>query len=452
MPSLTRSEFCATIVAIYVDFAKFVFVVLVDKKHIRMQNFATKEDFLMHFFSKNVPVTFDTSLLYGKRTLANVVRLNKVLGKFRHCFGVDGGYIVSSPGRLEIVGNHTDHNGGQVVGCTVNIDIVGAFDANDKNIVCVKSSDRHDIVFNIDDIFTPERGSKGMVKGVLAYLANHGYRIGGLRAFVNSNVPVGSGISSSAAFQVMVGTMMSALYNDNAIPKEVLAAAGQYAENVYFGKPCGLLDQTVVAVGGMVLVDFSDGIRYSSVQSRLPDMDFVLINTGGSHASLTELYAAIPQDMFAVAKYFGCQRLCQVAPQMFYDNYQRVVDNLGEVAALRAKHFFEENARVRQLWQALQSGDEKAFVDIVNASGESSSKQLKNCSFGNNTAIDDAVSFAKNLLRRGAARVHGGGFAGTVLCVVPKLQTPLFCAEAVAKYGIDNVRKVTPRACGTCVL
>ena len=433
------------------NFVASVFV-FVGKKRIRMQNFATKDNDLMHYFTKNIPVSFDTSALYGKRTLGNLLRLNTVLTKFKHAFHVDGGYIASSPGRVEIVGNHTDHNGGRVVGCTVNLDIVAAFRANDKPVVCIKNPGRADIVFDLAESGNVELGSKGMVKGVIAYLASHGYKVGGLLAYVQSDVPSGAGISSGAAFQLLVGTMISALYNDNAIPAEVLARAGQYAENVYFGKPCGLLDQSVIAVGGMVRLDFSDGVTYLRTDPKLPDLDIVLVDTGGSHASLTGYYAAIPDDMRRVAEYFGKTRLCDVDSTDFYSAYTSVVSAVGERAALRAGHFFEENLRVDNLWQALQRNDETAFVNIVNASGDSSSKQLQNCAYGANTTIDDAVTFARSILRGGAARVHGGGFAGTILCIVPKKQTTVFCAEMALKYGATKVHRLAPRSCGAVVL
>lgn len=406
----------------------------------------------MELFTNRVPLSVDTTALYGKRTLKQTLRFNTTIAQFRRSFAAKSCYIASAPGRVEVIGNHTDHNGGSVIGCTINLDIIAAFLPTDNNVVHIKNKGRPDIVFNLSEIDNVHSGSHGMVRGVLAYLKQRGANIGGFNAVFDSCVPVGAGLSSGAAFQLLVGTIQSALYNDNSLSAEVLARAGQYAENVYFGKPCGLLDEGVVAVGGVVAIEFADGFVYRKYAPILSDYDMVVVNTGKSHASLTEHYAAIPAEMKAVAAHFGATRLVDVNPQHFFGDYNNIVRCVGQRPALRAKHFFEECNRVSLAEQALASRDQSLLLQLVRQSGESSLTQLQNCGVDGDTTIADALAYAAKICPDGAYRVHGGGFAGTILCIVPKAQTLRFCVDMSAKYGVKNVFKVSPRSVGSCVL
>lgn len=406
----------------------------------------------MQYFTKGVPLSWDTRQLYGKKTLNGALRLNDVLAKFKKFFNADGGYIVSSPGRVEIVGNHTDHNGGKAVGCTVGLDILAAFRPIKENKIHIKNSGRHDIVIDLNDISTKESGSFGMVKGVVAYLQLQGFCIGGFQAYVSSSVPIGCGVSSSAAFQLLVAQIENMLYNDGKLSPTQMALAGQYAENEYFGKPCGLLDQTVIAVGGVVALDFCNGVSYKRFDSILSDYDIFVVNTGGSHATLTDHYAAIRNDMQSVAALFGKSLLCQVDKQTFFDNADNVKSAVGERCFLRAKHFFEENNRVDQMCHALANNDQQTFVRLVDESGQSSRVQLQNYAVNGDGKIGDAVDWVHRFCPNAVARVHGGGFAGTVLCVVPKSRSLVFATEAAAHFGVKNVVKTSPRPLGVCVL
>lgn len=406
----------------------------------------------MNYFSHSVPSSLDTSNLYGKRTLARHLRYNLLMAQFKASFGAKGCYFASASGRVEIIGNHTDHNGGSVIGATVTSDMLCAFDYNRSGLVRVKGKGRNDVVFAVDDVDNVEPGSAGMIKGVLSYLKLNGYKIGGFDAVTESKIPSGAGLSSGAALQVLVAKIVDALYNDGTLSCQTLARAGQYAENVYFGKPCGLLDQGVIAVGGVVAMDFADGFNYRKFDPVLTDFDLVLVNSGGSHAPLTALYAQIPEDMKKVAELFGAQRLCEVVPQQFYGDYDNVAKFVGVRQAKRAKHFFDECARVAQAEKALVEGNQAALVELIRQSGESSRKLLGNCAYDGHTQIADALDYAYKICPDCAARVHGGGFAGTILCVVPKQKTAKFVMDMTLVYGPDNVKKVGLRPSGACVL
>ncbi len=391
--------------------------------------------------------------LYGSNCDGQTERYDKLIGWFEKSFGGDGCYICSSSGRVEVIGNHTDHNGGKIVGCTVNLDIIAAFLPSDDGKVTIKSKGYKDISFTLDELEEIEIGSRGMAKGMLRGLKECGYAIGGFSACMTSDIASGAGISSSAAYELMIGQIVNALYNDGKVTPVELAKIGQYAENVYFNKPCGLLDQGVIAVGGIVFIDFKDGFSYRSVLSDLRDFDLVLVDTGGSHANLTEHYASIPREMKSVAAFFGKDRLIDVAPDVFFSDYDEVKKALGERPALRAKHFYKENCRVEITCRALENNDTSEFIKLINASGDSSLYQLQNCSYeGGDTLIPDAIALARQVCPSCASRVHGGGFAGTVLNIVPKAETRGFAEKMASVYGKDKVYRLSVRTVGTCVL
>ena len=299
---------------------------------------------------------------------------------------------------------------------------------------------------------TKASGSASLTKGVVAYLKGQGYKVGGFDAYTDSTVPTGAGVSSSAAFETVVATIISELFNNGEIPAEQIAKAGQFAENEYFDKPCGLLDQSVVTVGGVVALDFADGLNYNRVKADFSKLQLVLINTGTSHANLSPLYASIPAEMKAVASYFGKQRLIDVDGEQFFRQYDDVANSVGVRPVLRAKHFYEENHRVDEVQAALSVGDVEKVVELVNSSGDSSLVQLQNCAVDEkDTAIADIVRTARSICPCGA-RVHGGGFAGTVLCVVPTEYATDFVAKVTQIYGADKVLPLRIRTAGAIVL
>ena len=390
--------------------------------------------------------------LYGKSTLFQLKRYDELIRAFKRKYKSKFCYLASSSGRVEIIGNHTDHNGGKVIGCTVDLDIVAAFLPNDNGEVVISGNNYRDIVFNLSDIDYKESGSIGMVKGVLAGLKQRGKNIGGFYACLNTTVPSGAGVSSSAAFQLLVGAIQNHLYNNGQLSPQTLAEVGQYAENVYFNKPCGLLDQGVIAVGGVVEIDFQHGFDAKRLDDNLQNLALVVVDTGKSHSQLTSHYAAIPADMKAVAVHFGKDRLVDVDSNLFFNNYRRVVADVGERAALRAKHFFEENLLVDQVSQALSAGDKDAIIQAVNKSGDSSISQLQNCSVGNDTTIADAVTYARSICKNGASRVHGGGFQGTILVLADKKDASRVADAMAKKYGKKAVYVLKVRKLGATVL
>ncbi len=422
----------------------------------------------MQFFSFANEVLPYLDQLYSYKKIADLNRYADVLAKFRRQFGYGSALLCSSPGRVELIGNHLDHNGGKVLACTVNIDIIAAFRANSADVIRIAAKNRQTIRISVNDDAPCER-SAGLVKGMVKYLRKQGFRVGGFDAYTDSVIPTGAGVSSSAAFELLVGRIISALFNDDCIPEDILARAGQFAENVYFGKPCGLLDQSVIAIGGTVRLDFSDGLRYEKLQTDLYGASLVLINTGKSHSQLSDLYAAIPADMQAVAGYFGKKRLIEVDPIEFFERYEEAAHAVGVRQTLRAKHFFDELSRVEQMSELLIGQADRGahctpklsdksqtylsdVISLINASGESSLTQLKNCAVDeHDTAIADIIDFAHSVCPCGA-RVHGGGFAGTVLCVVPHACLTSFLSAATAKYGVDKVYSLKPRSVGTTIL
>lgn len=390
--------------------------------------------------------------LYGKKTLHQILRYEELVRRFKRKFKTRFCYLASSSGRVELVGNHTDHNGGKVVGCAVDLDIVAAFLPNNESRVTIRGNGYRDILIDLDDIDNIEGGSAGMVKGVLAGLKNRKRKIGGFDAMLNSTLPSGAGISSSAAFQLLTAAIQNHLYNNGEISPRELAEVGQYAENVYFNKPCGLLDQGVIAVGGVVAIDFKNGFEATALGGDLLGLDLVVVDTGKSHSALTEHYAAIPKEMKAVASFFGKEKLVEVEEDTFFESFQAVADKIGERPALRAKHFFEENRRVEKVGEALQTGNKQMLLGAVRQSGDSSITQLQNCAVGEDRTVAEAVELARKVCPSCASRVHGGGFAGTILAVVDAKEANRFADEMSRRYGKNSVHILKVRTMGATVL
>ena len=342
----------------------------------------------------------------------------------------------SAPGRVEIGGNHTDHQLGRVLAAAVGLEITAAVKENGSNTVRFTSDIENrptvppaPVSYEVDlsslDIRDEEKGtSVGIIRGVAAWFAKHGYAIGGFDAEISSTVPVGAGLSSSAAFEVLIGNIFKNLFGADISSME-LAIAGQFAENVYFGKPCGLMDQTASSYGGMNVIDFSDPANtiVTPVRAELPGYLLCVVDTGGSHADLTPDYAAIPGEMKAVAAYFDKKHLSEVPADEFYSSINNL-RHLGDRAIMRAIHFYGDNERVLKQAAALERGDTETFFDLVTESGRSSLAYLQNV-FSTSAPQEQGVTLAlalseKILKGSGAWRVHGGGFAGTTLAFVPE--------------------------------
>jgi galactokinase len=339
-------------------------------------------------------------------------------------------YIFSAPGRTEISGNHTDHQHGCVLAAAVNLVTVADVNLNHSNLIRIQSEGYPivEVVLNDLSIHEEEKNTTAaLVRGVAAAFSQRGAVLEGFDARVRSSVLPGSGLSSSAAFEVLIGTICNELFFDKRLSAVEIAQVGQYAENVYFGKPCGLMDQTASSVGGMVFIDFADPA--APVVEKI-DFDFTaaghalcIIDSGADHADLTDEYAAIPGELKKVSAFFGKEVLRDIPETDFFAALPDLRHRVPDRAILRAVHFYQENKRVQRQAQALREGDFDTFLGLVSESGRSSWMYLQNITPAGATEHQDvAVTLAlcDTLLHgRGAFRVHGGGFAGTVQAFVP---------------------------------
>lgn len=362
---------------------------------------------------------------------AQYARYTAVIDAFSELFtGERDIRLFSAPGRSEVGGNHTDHNHGRVLAAGINLDAIAAAAKNDDNIVRVKSEGYPMDVVDLSDLSVQETElghSPALVRGVCQGFLNYGYKIGGFDATTASRVLSGSGLSSSAAYEVLVGTMLNYLYNDGKVDAVTIAKIAQYAENEYFGKPCGLMDQTACSVGSFVTIDFKDPQNPEIEEVKF---DFAacghalcIVDTKGSHSDLTDEYAYIREEMESVAQYFGKNVLREVPEAEFYGEIASVRKRVGDRAVLRAMHFYADNARVLKEVEALRAGDFETFKQYILESGNSSYMYNQNV-FSVKKPQEQPVSLAlaisqRVLSGRGAWRVHGGGFAGTIQAFVP---------------------------------
>ncbi|MBR4720527.1 MAG: galactokinase [Clostridia bacterium] len=375
-----------------------------------------------------------------------IQRFERLLDAFSKTFEKDGDIrLFSAPGRTEIGGNHTDHQHGAIVAGSLNLDVIAAVRPNGENVIRIKSEGFPMDTVTLDSLEPDslEYGkSSGLIRGIAACFAKKDYKLSGFDAYTTSNVLKGSGMSSSAAFEILVAVIMNSLFAGEELSSMEIAKMGQYAENVYFGKPCGLLDQAACASGGIVAIDFADN---QNPKAQKLNFDFAetnyalcIIDSGADHESLTGEYAAITLEMRAVAEYFGKEFLNDVSPEDFYKNLADVRKTLNnDRALLRAIHYFNDTQRAKDEAKALKNGDFDKFLKIVSESGRSSYMYLQNVYVPKDTK-NQAVSLAlalcdKLLCGRGAFRVHGGGFAGTIQAFVPYDMLESF------KNGIESV-------------
>ena len=361
--------------------------------------------------------------------------------------------LFSAPGRVEIGGNHTDHQHGRVLAAAVNLEAKCFVVSNDTNMVNISNKQYGSFCVDLSSLLVRDEEketSAALVRGVAAWFKEHGYAIGGFDGTVSSNIPVGSGLSSSAAFEVLVGNIFKGLFGSDVSPLEI-AIAGRYAENVYFGKPCGLMDQAASSFGGLSMIDFFDPLNtvVEPIDADLSGYALCVVATGGDHADLTPDYASIPEEMKTVANHFGTSFLREVSPEAFYADIGKI-QHLSKRAILRAIHFFGDHERVAKQADALKRGDTQTFLDLVNESGRSSLAYLQNVFSPNdphNQELTLALALSERILAgKGAWRVHGGGFAGTILAFVPDDLKDEYNKQMCDIFGDDcclflNVRK-----------
>ena len=371
-----------------------------------------------------IDIYVDTEQLeYQKKRYVNAVM------KFEEHYGDGDVKIFSAPGRSEIGGNHTDHQHGKVLACAINMDAIGIVKKEAIDEVRIVSDGADEIVVDITElsIREEEKGSTlALIKGVLAGFQERGYKIGAFSAYITSDVLIGSGVSSSAAFESLIGTILSGLYNKMKVSAVEIAMIGQFAENVYFGKPCGLMDQMACSIGSLAYIDFQNPEKphVEKIDFDLEKYGYSLCitDTKGSHADLTDEYAAVPEEMKRVANYFCKEVLVDITLDQLLNNVAEMRKVLSDRCILRAVHFLTENKRVEEEVNTLKNEDIESFLECIKASGNSSYKFLQNVYSVKNVYqqnVSLALALSETLLGdKGACRVHGGGFAGTIQAFV----------------------------------
>lgn len=396
----------------------------------------------------------DSIIKYQVDRYVNLVRL------FSDVYGHEQSDIFCSPGRTEIGGNHTDHNFGRVLAGAINLDNIAVATVNNSANVRIHSLGYPDIVVDLtqleakkDEYFT----SGALVRGIAARLKELGFEIGGFDAVVDGAVPKGSGLSSSASFEVLIGSIFSHLFNSGKVDPIQNALIGQYAENKFFGKPCGLMDQTACATGGFITIDFKDPNvpRVKKVKFDFESTGYSLIitDTGGNHANLNDEYSAIPIEMKSVANSLGFQAMRDITQLQLLENLPKIRNQVGDRALLRAYHFLNENDRVLKEVDALENNDFSAFLKFVIESGYSSYMFNQNIFTVSNVreqGVSLALALSEMVLKdHGAWRVHGGGFAGTIQAFVPNNLVNVYVQTLEDVFGKKSCQILSIRQQGS---
>ncbi len=389
--------------------------------------------------------------LYGGNLEKAAERYESLVNAHRE--NVDGEIILySASGRIEVCGNHTDHNNGKVLCASVSVDLLACVTPISEQKIVVKSLGYPIVEVDISDLSIHEEekgGSFALVRGVCKAFKDRGYNIGGFYATTVSDVFKGAGMSSSASFEVLISAILDNLYNGDSISAVEKAIISQYAENVYFGKPSGLMDQSAIALGGVSFIDFEDPTapRVEKLDWNFDGTTVFVVNCGGDHCNLTPQYAAIREEMEAIANEFGADKLRFVDENEFYMSIPSLKDKFSGRAILRAMHYYEENERVELLREAIRNGDEELAYDIISASGISSYQKLQNCYAEGDPSepIPLALALCGALEGVMAYRVHGGGFAGTILAFVDNDYADDFHDFMAHTFGDDNVYRLKIR-------
>ena len=399
---------------------------------------------------------------YGSKNEIIENQINRyisILKQFESFSNKPNPQFFSSPGRTEICGNHTDHNHGKVLAGAVNLDNVAVAAVNNSDTIRIESSGYQPFTVslsNLSPVDEEKNSSAALVRGIAAKLKELGYNIGGFDAVIDSNVPKGSGLSSSASFEVLIGTIFNHLFNNGKITPVQIALIGQYAENVYFGKPCGLMDQIACACGGLVTIDFANP---QNPEARKVAFDFfksgfalIITDTGGSHDNLTPEYAAVFNEMKSVAELLGVNRLRESNLDDTLKAIPAIREKTGDRALLRAIHFYSDNKRVEKQVEALEQGDFDSFLTLVTESGNSSYMLNQNVYTFNDKheqSVALGLAISELLLKgSGAWRVHGGGFAGTIQAFVPENLTDKYINSMEKIFGKKSCYNLLIREAG----
>ena len=376
---------------------------------------------------------------------------NYLKNKFLETYKSEPELYLSCGGRFEVLGNHTDHNHGLCIAATCSLSIFAA--VRKRNDLLVNAYSEGFGGFSIDlsnlDKSEEEIGkSSALIRGIVSYLAKD-YQYGGFDIYMVSQIPGGAGVSSSAAFELLVAQTINKAFNNEQIPLMTLCKASQFAERNYYGKMCGLLDQIGVAYGGLVYIDFKDIVNpvVKSLNVKMDNYSFVIVNSGGSHAGLDHLYKAIPDDMFKVAHYFGKEYLRDVDEAEIIKNKQDGLSKCGEIAYQRALHFYGENRRVKEAFEAITNNDLETLIRLINESRESSTDLLHNMYVNDKTGspLEACELILEASHNKAGVKINGGGFAGSVIALVPNNELDNVLKETKAKYGVSNVHLVNIR-------
>ena len=384
--------------------------------------------------------------VYGEDAARAVERLSALAARYNEAFGAGDPEYFTASGRTEIIGNHTDHNGGKILCASITMDSIGAAQKTDDGVVTIWSEGYPEAIVvdtNAIDQIPHGGGSTTLVAGMLEATAKRGFKIGGFNAVCSSEVIPSAGVSSS-----------------DAIERADYARIGQYAENVWWDKASGLMDQMACAVGGTILLDFSDGVKYEKVDFGFDELgcDLVIVNTGKGHADLSAEYSSVPNEMHDVAAALGVKNLCDTTEDAVLANLASLREKCGDRAVMRALHYFEEVKRVEAAEAAINAGDKARVLDIITASGRSSWEWLQNAvvpGMPEEEPIPMALALTELYLRKigaGAFRLHGGGFAGVIMCVIPKAETAGYVDYMAGYFGRENVYLTNIRQTGAACL
>ena len=389
-------------------------------------------------------------------------RLSDTIKHFENIDKSQEVYLFSASGRTELSGNHTDHNNGCVLTASINLDKLALVaKRNDNKIVVYTDYSNNPDVIDVNnlELDKDEYGkSNALIRGVCAGIKNKGYQVGGCTVSLNNKVLMGSGLSSSASFESLIGEIQNALYNDNKISPVEIAKIGQYAENVYFGKPCGLMDQMGCSVGGIMSIDFKDNdnpiIEKVEYDFEKAGYALMIVDAKGDHSGLTNEYAAIREEMNAIANYFGKKVCRDITKEQLLENASKLRAEIGDRAVMRAYHFLEENERVINQINALKNNDINTYLKLMNESGLSSFMYLQNCfsiTSSKSMGVALGICLTKDFLKgEGACRVHGGGFAGTIQALVPVNRVDEYKKFMDSIFGDGSAVKIRVRQSPVC--
>lgn len=410
----------------------------------------------------NMPAKEVLERVYGE-SVKSGERFSHLSERFAQNFGDAEVEFFTSPGRTEMIGNHTDHNGGKIVAASISLDTIGAAAPNGTGSIRIRSEgyDLIDIEIAAASSVEKKSGTRALIAGMVEAIQKFGFSIEGFDAYMTTEVIAAAGVSSSASFEMLFCAMVNSLFNENKMQLGDCAKIGQYAENQFWLKSSGLMDQMACAAGGAILLDFADDIKCEKIDVSFDALgyDMVIVNTGKGHGDLSDEYSAVPREMFQVAGALGVQRLCESSLEEFLEKLPEIEKMLNnDRAIMRALHFYEENRRVEEAADALAKGDGKAVLRLLTESGNSSWKWLQNCMSKSNEK-DQKVALALALtelylgkINDGCCRVHGGGFAGVILAVLPKDKTDDY-VEYMSNYvGKENVYPMQIRQTGAVSL